>query len=111
MSLDATVIGLCASVFDWAQYQRTKGAVKLHLLLDHEGHLPSFAVITEGKQHEIRVARQLRLAPGTICGHRPGLYGLRMVRGVDAPGRVLGDALEGQRRLCGGGGTRDSATQ
>jgi len=66
MSLDATVIGLCASVFDWAQYQRTKGAVKLHLLLDHEGHLPSFAVITEGKQHEIRVARQLRLARGTI---------------------------------------------
>ena len=66
LSLDATVIGLCASVFDWAQYQRTKGAVKLHLLLDHEGHLPSFAVITEGKQHEIRVARQLRLAPGTI---------------------------------------------
>lgn len=66
MSLDATVIALCASVFDWAQYRRTKGAVKLHLLLDHEGHLPSFAVITEGKQHEIRVARQIRFAPGTI---------------------------------------------
>jgi hypothetical protein len=35
MSLDATVIDLCASVFDWAQFRRTKGAVKLHLLLDH----------------------------------------------------------------------------
>ena len=66
MSLDATVIALCASVFDWAQYRRTKGAVKLHLLLDHEGHLPSFAVITEGKQHEIGVARQIRFATGTI---------------------------------------------
>src|SRR6201984_2916308 len=31
MSLDATVIDLCASVFDWAQFRRTKGAVKLHL--------------------------------------------------------------------------------
>jgi Transposase DDE domain/Domain of unknown function (DUF4372) len=66
LSLDATVIALCASVFDWAQFRRSKGAIKLHLLLDHEGHLPSFAVVTEGKQHEVRVARQLHFAPGTI---------------------------------------------
>jgi len=66
LSLDATVIGLCAASFDWAQFRRTKGAVKLHLLLDHDGHLPSFAVVTEGKQHEVRVARQLHFAPGTI---------------------------------------------
>jgi hypothetical protein len=37
LSLDTTLIQLCASVFDWAQYRRTKGAVKLHLLLDHDG--------------------------------------------------------------------------
>ena len=66
MSLDATVIDLCAKMFDWAKFRRTKGAVKLHLLLDHDGYLPSCAVITEGKKHEVRVARQIRLAPGTI---------------------------------------------
>jgi hypothetical protein len=66
MSLDATVIDLCAKMFDWAKFCRTKGAVKLHLLLDHDGYLPSFAVITEGKTHEVRVARQMRFAPGTI---------------------------------------------
>jgi hypothetical protein len=44
----------------------TKGAVQLHLLLDHDGYLPSYAVITEGKKHEVRVARQMRCAPGTI---------------------------------------------
>ena len=66
LSLDATVISLCVSVFDWAQFRRTKGAVKLHLLLDHDGHLPSYAVLTEGKQHEVRVARQLQFAPGTV---------------------------------------------
>ena len=60
MSLDATVIDLCAEVFDWARFRHTKGAVKLHLLLDHDGYLPAFAVITEGKTHEIRVARQMR---------------------------------------------------
>jgi hypothetical protein len=64
--MDATVIDLCASVFDWAQYRRTKGAVKLHLLLDHNGFLPCYAVITEGKQHEVRVARQLSFTPGTL---------------------------------------------
>jgi hypothetical protein len=57
MSLDATVIDRCASVFDWAQFRRTKGAVKLHLRLDHNGHLPAFAVVTEGKKHEIQVAQ------------------------------------------------------
>jgi hypothetical protein len=66
LSLDASVIALCASVFAWAQFRRTKGAVKLHLWLDHDGHRPSFALVTEGKQHEVRVARQLHFAPGTI---------------------------------------------
>jgi len=66
LSLDATVIDLCASVFDWARFRRTKGAVKLHLLLDHDGFLPCYAVITEGKQHEVRVARQWSFEPGTL---------------------------------------------
>jgi Transposase DDE domain/Domain of unknown function (DUF4372) len=66
MSLDATVIDLCATMFDWAKFRQTKGAVKLHLLLDHDGYLPSYAVITEGKKHEVRVARQMRFTPGTI---------------------------------------------
>jgi hypothetical protein len=66
VSLDSTVIDLCATLFDWAQFRRTKGAVKLHCLLDHDGYLPSVVVITEGKRHDVRVARTLRLAPGTI---------------------------------------------
>jgi hypothetical protein len=66
LSLDSTMIELCATLFDWARYVRTKGAVKLHLLLDHDGYLPTVAVITEGAQHDIRVARQLSFEPGTI---------------------------------------------
>jgi len=66
LSLDASVIDLCASLFDWAKFRQTKGAVKLHLLLDHEGYLPSYAVITEGRQHEITVAKTLTFAQGTI---------------------------------------------
>ncbi len=66
LSLDASVIDLCASVFDWATFRRTKGAVKLHLLLDHDGYLPCYAVITEGRRHEVTVARTLTFPPGAI---------------------------------------------
>jgi hypothetical protein len=43
LSVDATTIELCATLFDWAKFRRTKGAVKLHLVLDHDGYLPSAA--------------------------------------------------------------------
>ena len=66
MSLDGSIIDLSVSLFDWAKFRRTKGAIKLHLLLDHDGYLPSFAVVTGGKTSEIKVARTLRFAPGTI---------------------------------------------
>lgn len=65
-SLDASTIDLCLSIFDWAKFRRTKGAVKLHLLLDHDGYLPSYAVITDGKTSDIRVARTMKFAPGTV---------------------------------------------
>jgi hypothetical protein len=66
ISLDASVINLCLGMYDWAHYRRTKGAVKLHLLLDHDGYLPAFAVITEGKTSDIAIARQLHFEPYTI---------------------------------------------
>lgn len=65
-SLDATLIELCATLFDWAKYRQTKGAVKLHLLLDHEGYLPVFASITEGNVHEVNIAHTLTFPKGSI---------------------------------------------
>ena len=66
LSLDASVIDLSLSLFNWAQFRRTKGAIKLHLLLDHDGYLPSFAVVTTGKTSDIKVARRLRFERGTV---------------------------------------------
>jgi hypothetical protein len=65
-SIDGSTIELCASIFDWAKFRRAKGAVKLHLMLDHDGLLPCFAVVTEGKRQEVTVARQWDFAPGAI---------------------------------------------
>ena len=66
LSIDGTMINLCLSVFDWAAYRRAKGAIKLHLVLDHDGYLPSYAVLTNGKQAEITVAKQMSFSPGTM---------------------------------------------
>jgi len=66
VSIDSTVIDLSLSMFDWAKYQRTKGAVKLHLVLDHDGYLPCFGVITEGKVADVSVAQWLDFGAGTI---------------------------------------------
>jgi DDE family transposase/uncharacterized protein DUF4372 len=66
LSLDATMIELCAEMFPWATFRRTKGAVKLHFTLDHDGYLPTVLVITEGNRRETPVAQAQRFAPGTI---------------------------------------------
>ena len=66
VSLDSTVIDLCLSLYDWAKFRRTKGAVKLHLVLDHDGYLPCFGTITEGKVDDVKAAHQMHFTSGTI---------------------------------------------
>ena len=66
LSLDSTTIPLCLSIFDWAKYVRTKGAVKLHLVLDNQGFLPQYAVLSEGRKADITVARRMQFQPGTM---------------------------------------------
>jgi hypothetical protein len=66
ISLDATTIDLCLSVFPWADFRRTKGGIKLHVGLDHDGYLPSFVEISEAKKHEVNIARNLDIAKGSI---------------------------------------------
>ena len=65
-SMDATLIPVCLSAFDWAHYRRAKGAIKLHMLLSHQGYLPKWATITTGKIHEVKVIKTLVFEPNTI---------------------------------------------
>lgn len=117
-SIDASTIHLCREVFDWARYGRTKGAVKLHLMLDHQGCLPGWACITEAKVHDVTPAKTLRFAPGTIVAMDRGYtdyglfgawceqgvyfvtrlktnaaYRIRKIRPVPPSGNVLSDQL------------------
>ena len=64
--LDATIIPLCLSVFDWAQFRKRKGAIKLHTMLDYDGCLPVFLHLTEGKTHEMQVAKTIDVPSGSV---------------------------------------------
>jgi hypothetical protein len=86
-SLDSSVIDLSVTLFDWAKFRRTKGAIKLHLVLDHDGYLPSFALITEGRVSDVKVAHHLKFDPGTIVVYDRGyndfeLFGKWTAQGV-----------------------------
>jgi putative transposase len=65
-SLDASTIDLCLSAFPWADFRTTKGAIKLHVGLNHAGYLPEFVTITEGKKHDVTVGRILNFPKGSI---------------------------------------------
>jgi hypothetical protein len=65
-ALDATIIDLCLSLFPWANFRKTKGAVKLHTLLDLRGNIPSFIAITDGKIHEVNILDVLLPEIGAI---------------------------------------------
>ncbi len=65
-ALDATTIDLCLSIFPWARFRETKGAVRLHTLLDLRGNIPSFIHISDGKLHEVNVLDMIPLEAGAF---------------------------------------------
>ncbi len=65
-ALDATVIDLCLSLFPWARFRKSKGAVKLHTLLDLRGSLPTMIYITHGKTHDVNILDRILVEPGAI---------------------------------------------
>ena len=65
-SLDASTIDLCLSVFPWADFRSTKGAIKLHVGLNHDGYLPEFVTVTDGKSGDIEVGRTVEFPQGSM---------------------------------------------
>ena len=65
-ALDASTIDLCLSVFPWAQFRKTKAAIKLHTLLDLRGNIPTFIHITDGKVHDVNILDILVTEPGSF---------------------------------------------
>ena len=89
MSLDATYIDLCLEVFPWAKYRKSKGAIKIHVGLDHAGNLPSFVSVTDGKGSDVDVARTLRLPPDSIVAADRLYQDFGWLKSLDAQGVFL----------------------
>ena len=85
-SLDATTIKLCLSLFPWASFRQAKGGVKVHTLLDHDGHIPAFATVTDAKIHESRIAQAMELPKGSIVVFDKGFTSYPWFRILGAKG-------------------------
>ena len=66
LSLDSTTVSLCLSLFPWAEFRRTKGGVKAHVLMDHDDYLPRYVLLTPARASDVRMAHQFDLPPGSI---------------------------------------------
>ena len=85
-SLDATVIDLCLSIFPWADFRTTKGAIKLHIGLNHAGYLPEFVTITEGSTHEVNIGKLMNFPKGSIVVVDRGYNDYRWYKGLTDKG-------------------------
>lgn len=110
-SLDASLIDLSLKVFPWAHYALGKAAMKLHLGLDHDGHLPAFATITESRVSDTTLARSVRLPRGSIAVFDRGFSDYAWLKTLDESGiffvtraRANIDATVVERYAGSGGG-------
>ena len=65
-ALDASIIDLTLSLYPWAKFRKTKGAIKLHTMIDLRGNIPAFMAITDGKVHDVKAAPQVPIEPEGI---------------------------------------------
>src|SRR5258706_2864206 len=86
LSIDSSVVTLCTTIFPWASWSRQKGAVKLHLTLNHAGYLPEALVITTGTYSELTVARRCQYTKGTILVMDRGFLDFAWYRRLDQGG-------------------------
>jgi hypothetical protein len=80
-ALDSTTIDLCLNLFPWARFRRTKGAIKLHTLLDLRGSIPAFISISQGNQADVRILDELILEPGSFYVMDRGYVDFRRLYG------------------------------
>jgi len=65
-SFDSSVVNPCPSLFPWARFQKTKGAIELHTLPDHDGYFPAFIDLTSARESDLSIARLLKLPAHSI---------------------------------------------
>jgi len=65
-ALDASTIDLCLSLFPWAPFRKTKAAIKLHTMINLQGNIPEFILISSGKMHDVNALDYITFQPGAF---------------------------------------------
>jgi Transposase DDE domain/Domain of unknown function (DUF4372) len=86
LSIDSTTVELVSEMFSWARYTKRKGAIKLHLVLDHDGLLPTYAVVTELSSGDITVGRTLSFDAGAVIVFDRGYIDYEWLRSLEDRG-------------------------
>lgn len=66
VAVDSSTIDLCLTLFPWADFRKTKAAVKIHTQMDLQGSIPLFIDVTKGREHDVSFLDRMPVAPGTI---------------------------------------------
>jgi hypothetical protein len=87
--MDASVIPLCLSLFDWAKFRTRKGAVKLHAVLDYDTGLPSYAVLSDGKTHDVTIAKETIFPTGSVLIVDRAYVDYEWLKNLDSTGVIF----------------------
>ena len=88
-SLDSSLIDLSLSLFPWSKLALGKGAMKLHVALDHRGLIPAFAVLTDGKAGDVASARPWKAPAGSIVVVDRGYCSYGWLNSLDQQGNFF----------------------
>ena len=96
-SLDGSLLDASMKLFPWADYNRKKAAFKLHVGLDHDGLIPCFAQVTEGRISENEQARMFSAPKGSVLVFDKGYNNYRWHKALTDKGiywvtRIRGNA-------------------
>lgn len=97
--IDASVIPLCLSLFDWAKFRTHKGGIKLHAVLDYDSGLPSYAVITDAKQHDVKAAQSLVFPRGSVLVADRAYVDFEMLFNLDSCGVFFVTRLKSNAKI------------
>ena len=96
-SLDGSLLDASMKLFPWADYNRKKSAFKLHVGLDHDGLIPCFARVTEGRISENEQAKMFNAPKGSVLVFDKGYNNYRWHKALTDKGiywvtRIRGNA-------------------
>jgi hypothetical protein len=64
--LDSTTIGLCKTIFEWAKFRTTKSGIKIHIMFDDRLSVPTKAIMTKAKEHDVKIAKRFEIEKNQI---------------------------------------------